>query len=88
VIITRYGDSRRGIVFFDNYRHTNKDQQKEEPPFETSCLSPSCAPKEWQVERDLIRRHTWIIAEDGATTPYEISAAWPICPHCTEDLHK
>jgi hypothetical protein len=78
-------------MFFDNYRY-NKHEQKEEPPLNVSqlwyCLSPCCAPKEWRVERDLIRRHTWIIAEDGAATPYVISAAWPVCPHCTESLHK
>jgi hypothetical protein len=79
-------------MFFDNYRHTNENQHNEELHSRTSrlwyCLSPNCAPKEWQVERDLIRKYTWIIAEDGAATPYVISAAWPVCPHCTEDLHR
>lgn len=52
------------------------------------CLSPTCAPKEWYVEKDLIRTQTWIIAENDSATPYIIGSSQPVCPHCAEDLHK
>jgi hypothetical protein len=78
-------------MFSDEYRQTDKAKQNHKLPLTSQlwyCLSPSCAPKEWQVERDLIRRETWIIAEDDTATPYVISAVWPVCPHCTEELHE
>jgi hypothetical protein len=77
-------------MFFDEYRYTNKPNN--DPPIEVAqlwyCLSYSCALKEWYVEPDLIRRHTWLVAEADAATPHIISSHWPICPHCTEALHK
>jgi hypothetical protein len=81
---------REGLMFFDEYRYTNKTNQPTDPEVAQLwyCLSHRCGLQEWYVEADLVRRHTWLVAEADAATPHVISSDWPVCPHCTEALHK
>jgi hypothetical protein len=80
----------RGLMFFDRHKQAKKDDH--ELPIEVAqlwyCLSPACAPKEWYVESDLIRRQTWLIAESDAAMPHIVGSEWPLCPHCAGSLHK
>jgi hypothetical protein len=68
-------------------QHSNPSSQQKPRTNLWFCLSERCAPKEWLVRQDTYYSDSWTIAENTTSTPYNIAADMPICPHCGDKLH-